>query len=179
MKPQVTAEPLTDYRMLARAAGITAHDAEIRVPLSRWYRAEHSPIRCLLWWIDLRGIPYRVSVHLARHKIGVEHFVSTTRPDLAPDGGSDSKSAPVNHGMLVNAQALITMSRKRLCYRSHHQTVETWLRVRRAVGEHDPDLRDAMVPECVYRARCPEMTECHIGEKTVRRMYEQVGPARD
>ena len=172
MKCAVTAEPLTDYRMLARAAGITAHGAEIRVPLSRWYRAEHSPIRCLLWWIELRGIPYRVSVHLVRHKIGVEHYVSTTRPDLAPDGGSDSKTAPVDHGMLVNAQALIMMSRKRLCYRSHHQTIEAWLRVRRAVGEHDPDLRDAMVPECVYRGRCPEMTECHIGEERVARMYQ-------
>ena len=171
MKPQATAEPLTDYRMLARAAGVTAHGAEIRLPLSRWYRAEHSPIRCLLWWIELRGIPYRASVHLARHKAGVEHYVSTTRPDIAPDGGSDSKSAPVDHGMLINAQALITMSRKRLCYRSHHQTIKAWLRVRRAVGEHDPDLQGSMVPECVYRGRCPEMTECHIGEERVARMY--------
>ena len=54
-------------------------------PSSDWKRrlllSEHSPIRKLHigWkWSDLK---YWVSVHLVRHKYGIEHFVSTQRTD--------------------------------------------------------------------------------------------------
>ena len=56
-----------------------------KYPDSEWKRklimAEHSPIRKLkfAWrWMDL---PYWVSVHFVRHKIGIEHFVKTQRTD--------------------------------------------------------------------------------------------------
>ena len=39
-------------------------------------KAEHSPIRTLMFTIRLT-IPYFVSTHLVRHKIGVEHYVQS------------------------------------------------------------------------------------------------------
>ena len=43
-------------------------------------KAEHSPIRTLMFTIRLT-IPYFVSVHLVRHKIGIEHYVQSQRND--------------------------------------------------------------------------------------------------
>ena len=126
--------------------------------------AEHSPIRCLQFRIRLENLPYWVSVHLVRHKIGVEHFVTTQRDDRTDKSASRAdlpQGALVAHEMLVNAQALIAMSRKRLCFLASPETTLAWMKVRslvRAIGE--PELADLMVPECVYRGFCPEMSRC-------------------
>jgi hypothetical protein len=61
-------------------------------------RAEHSPLRCLMFNIDFYDIPYYVSVHLVRH-IHAQPFVSTSRPDI--DGNmkprdEQKKTDPVN-----------------------------------------------------------------------------------
>ena len=47
----------------------------------RIIRAEHSPLRCLMFNIDLYDIPRFVSDHLVRH-IHTQPFVSTGRHDL-------------------------------------------------------------------------------------------------
>lgn len=126
--------------------------------------AEHSPIRCLQFRIRLENLPYWVSVHLVRHKIGVDHFVTTQRDDRTDKPVSRAampQGAPVTHEMLVNAQALIAMSRKRLCFLASPETTLAWKKVRSlvlAIGE--PELADLMVPECVYRGFCPEMSRC-------------------
>lgn len=126
--------------------------------------AEHSPIRCLQFRIRLENLPYWVSVHLVRHKIGVDHFVTTQRDDRTDKPVSRAampQCAPVTHEMLVNAQALIAMSRKRLCFLASQETTLAWKKVRSlvlAIGE--PELADLMVPECVYRGFCPEMSRC-------------------
>lgn len=126
--------------------------------------AEHSPIRCLQFRIRLENLPYWVSVHLVRHKFGVEHFVTTQRDDRT--GGTVNRAdlpqgALVIHEMLVNAQALIAMSRKRLCFLASKETTQAWRTVQLlmvAIGE--TEIADLMVPECVYRGFCPEMSRC-------------------
>lgn len=126
--------------------------------------AEHSPIRCLQFRIRLENLPYWVSVHLVRHKIGVDHFVTTQRDDRTDKPvirAAMPQGSPVTHEMLVNAQALIAMSRKRLCFLASTETTLAWKKVRSlvlAIGE--PELADLMVPECVYRGFCPEMSRC-------------------
>ena len=138
---------------------------------ARMLRCEHSPIRTQLYWIELLKVPTFVSVHLVRHKIGVEHFVQSNRDDR---GGSDTvdRKTPVNHGMLVNAQALLNISRKRLCLNSHRTTVAWWMRVRRAMLSIDPVMSGGMVPECVYRnGVCPELRMCKAGVDKVCAAY--------
>ena len=134
-------------------------------PSSFWKRqllmAEHSPIRKLKlsWrWVDL---PYWVSVHFVRHKIGIEHFVKTQRTDrtgIERDGLP--QGAPVNHECEADAQALITISRKRLCSAAAEETRAAWQLVKDEVAKVEPELATCMVRECVYRGHCPEMFPC-------------------
>lgn len=135
-------------------------------PTSDWKRnllmSEHSPIRKLKisWrWEDLKSW---VSVHIVRHKIGIEHFVSTQRSDRT---GLDRNKLPqdslVNHECEADAQALINISRKRLCNCASLETRQAWQLVKNKVGEVEPELSKCMVRECVYRnGLCPEMFPC-------------------
>lgn len=124
--------------------------------------SEHSPIRKLKisWrWEDLK---YWVSVHLVRHKIGIEHFVSTQRTDRT---GIDRNKLPqdslVNHECEADAQALINISRKRLCNCASLETRQAWQEVKSKIAEVEPELAQCMVKECVYRnGFCPEMFPC-------------------
>ena len=88
-----------------------------KYPSSEWkhkiLRAEHSPIRLLEFTFVFRELPYWVSVHIVRHWLGIEHFVSTQRTDrTGVDRNNKSQNALVTHRIRVNAQAMINISRK-------------------------------------------------------------------
>ena len=83
-------------------------------------KSEHSPIRTLMFTIKMNGIPYCNSVHYVRHKYGVEHYVMSQRKN--PDRDAERQDAPVTHIMDINAQALINIARKRLCYKADKMT---------------------------------------------------------
>ena len=67
---------------------------------------------------------------------------------------------PVDHECEANAQALINISRKRLCRKASKETQDAWWEVRRKIQEVDPIMAEAMVCECVYRGFCPEFSSC-------------------
>jgi hypothetical protein len=171
---KVIIEPQTDIRLVRRAAEMTTHGQPVKASLKSWYRCEHSPVRARLFWIEMHGIPSFVSVHLTRHKVGVEHFVQSMRDDRGGVGDEAvNRLTPVNHGMLVNAQAIITMGRKRLCYTSHKKTVAVWRKLRGEMANVDEALVKYMVPECVYRnGICPEFSECKPGMAAVLEAYK-------
>lgn len=127
--------------------------------LGRFIRAEHSPVRALLLEVGMYGIAPETSVHFCRHKVGVEHFVTTSRPDRTgvPRGGT------VDHIMVCNPQALVNMGRRRLCNRAEAPTLEAMRQVRDCLLLSDGWLREvgmALVPDCVYRGRCFEVRPC-------------------
>ena len=135
-------------------------------PSSDWKRrlllSEHSPIRKLHigWkWSDLK---YWVSVHLVRHKYGIEHFVSTQRTDRTGISRDEMpQNSLVNHECEANAQALINISRKRLCHCASPETRQAWQKVKSEIALVEPELASVMVKECVYRnGLCPEMFTC-------------------
>ena len=136
-----------------------------KYPDAAWKRklilAEHSPIRKMkfAWrWVDL---PYWVSVHFVRHKIGIEHFVKTQRSDrTGVDRTELPQGAPVSHECEADAQALINISRKRLCSSASPETRAAWQMVKDAVAQVEPELASCMVRECVYRGFCTEMFGC-------------------
>lgn len=125
-------------------------------------KAEHSPIRVNTYRIDLIGIPYFVSVHFVRHKIGVEHFVKSQRTDrTGEDRNNKKQSALVNHTMVLNAQAIINISRKRLCNKADKDTQKIWQEVVDVIKVAYPTLSKYCVPECTYRGGiCPEINPC-------------------
>ena len=134
-------------------------------PTSDWKRrlimSEHSPIRRMGFYWRWTNLKYWVSVHLVRHKIGIEHFVSTQRSDRT---GMNRDQLPqnslVNHACEADAQALINISRKRLCHCASLETRQAWQEVKNEVATVEPELASCMVKECVYRGFCPEMFSC-------------------
>lgn len=125
-------------------------------------KAEHSPLRALMFTIDFYDIPYYASVHLCRH-VHAQPFVSTSRPDI--DGtmkprGEQKKSDPVNMRLLLNAQEIINISRARLCQRAESTTRNLWQQAVRELQVIEPMLACACVPNCIYRGLCPELKSC-------------------
>lgn len=135
-------------------------------PSSEWKRrlimSEHSPVRRIKFYWRWKDIKYWVSVHLVRHKIGIEHWVATQRTDRTGiDRNELPQGALVNHACEADAQALINISRKRLCHCASKETREAWLLVKEEVAKVEPELASCMVKECVYRGFCPEMFSCN------------------
>ena len=126
--------------------------------------AEHSPIRLVEYEWTWKDLKQWVSVHFARHHEGCEKFVHTQREDRRkldvprdelPQGSLNDMD------MVANAQALINISRKRLCSCARPETRTAWKQVKEAIRQIDPVMADKMVPECVYRGFCPEwMKSC-------------------
>lgn len=155
-----------NWRSVADAARTTvSKSVGDKEPSSIWKKkillAEHSPIRQLIvkWkWVDL---PYWVSTHFVRHKIGIEHWVSTQREDRT--GVARNKLLQTDlvwHECEANAQALINISRKRLCANAAIETRKAWLLVLDNLYKLEPELHSCCVPDCVYRGHCCEMKSC-------------------
>lgn len=138
-------------------------------PTDSWKKsillAEHSPIRKIKFswkWTDLKSW---VSVHFVRHWLGILHFVTTQRTDRTGINRDESpQNTPVEHECEANAQALINISRKRLCNQASAETRNAWIEVKGEVAKVDTILASVMVRECIYRGFCPEMYPCGYTE---------------
>ena len=131
--------------------------------------AEHSPIRLLEYEWTWADIMQWVTAHLVRHHEGCEKFVHSQRGDrraILDEYNVSSRNelpqgATNDMDMTANAQALINISRKRLCSCAYKETREAWKQVQDAIRKVDPVMADKMVPECIYRGFCPEfMNPC-------------------
>ena len=136
-----------------------------KYPDTEWKRklilSEHSPIRRMKFYWRWIGLKSWVSVHIVRHKIGIEHWVSTQRSDRTGTNRDElPQGALVNHACEADAQALINISRKRLCSCASSETRAAWQLVKEEIAKTEPELADCMVKECIYRVFCPEMFSC-------------------
>lgn len=182
--------PKADWIRVVNAARMTWGKQTIdHEPSDKFKRkillAEHSPIRLLEYDFTIDDVRQWVTVHLVRHHVGCEKFVSSQRQDindqvevitkrlieLLKDEGMirDNwrerdylfQGEPNKMNMSCNAQAFINISRKRLCYGcTSPETRQAWELVIRALKEVDPILAEKCVPECLYRGFCPEKDRC-------------------
>lgn len=124
--------------------------------------SEHSPIRLarIKWSWD--GIKSWISVHFARHWLGWEKWVSTQRTDRTGVNRDKSpQDTPVNMDVEANAQALINVSRYRLCKQASKETREYMMDLKASIKEAgQKEISDVMVPNCIYRMGCPEFRTC-------------------
>ena len=127
--------------------------------------SEHSPIRKLKLNWKWDSIKSWVSVHFVRHKYGVEHWVSTRRSDrTGVDRNELRQDELVSHEMELNAQSVINISRKRMCYQASSETIKAWKEVLNEIDDVEPELRLCCVPEGIYRGGCSEFNNCgHCG----------------
>ena len=151
-----------------------------------WLLAEHSPIKVVEWCIDIDNLRQWVGVHLLRHpfvlpfissqrsdrvedkEAQIEMVLSYIKEDIINDPLFDKKEwrdyrlqgSTNNHSFVVNAQTLINISKKRLCHQASKETRDVWLLVHDCIKEQDKEMAAAMVPTCIYRGFCPEITCC-------------------
>ena len=159
-------EKVTSWKRVLNAARRTIGKKPVdKEPSNSWKAklllAEHSPIRLLEFDWTWGEIQQWVTTHLVRHHEGCEKFVHTQRVDRNPElEGLSIDELPQgllnDMDMTANAQALINISRKRLCSCASKETREAWKQVKEAIREVDPIMADKMVPECIYRGFCPE-----------------------
>lgn len=123
--------------------------------------AEHSPIRdiSIKWrWKDM---PHWITVHWVRHKW--EKFVRTQRSDRT---GIPREKLPQDEPQTfvgeANVQHLIDTYRKRLCYQASPETRAYAEDFKRVLAESQPEIAGVLVPHCVYRCGCPEMSPCPV-----------------
>lgn len=164
---KIEVKKITSWADVLDAANFTRNKKEQHKEPSEAFKkamikAEHSPLRCLLFAINFYDIPYYVSVHLCRH-IHAQPFVSTSRPDIVSNAKPRSeqlKSDPVNMKLFLNAQEIINISKARLCNRAETETRLIWLQAIRKLNDIEPVLANACVPNCIYRGFCPEINSC-------------------
>lgn len=129
--------------------------------LRKYLISEHSPIRSLVVAILITDMSYYTSVHFARH-VHTLHYVTSNRPDRTNKGRTINDR--VKHKMVVNAQGLIDMMRKRLCSKCAPDTLSIAKQIKRLMmSSHDMDMKvlgEVLVPNCVYRGGCSEFKSC-------------------
>lgn len=125
----------------------------------RMLKSEHSPIRVISFRWIWRDMPYWVSTHFVRHKIGIEHFVRSQRGDELR--GSLPQDAPVDHECVANVQAIISISRKRLCLKAAPETYAAWAML---VERLPTVVYNVCLPDCQYRGGCYEIKPCSKGK---------------
>ena len=122
-----------------RTIGKTPIDKE---PSDNWKKmvimAEHSPIKLVEYLISFSDLRQWVGVHLLRHEHTLP-FIHSQREDRRED---------------IDALVDKVLS----C--ASKETREAWNAVKEAIAEFDPIMANAMVRNCVYRGRCPEMKYC-------------------
>lgn len=169
MSEIVRLDQVTSWKRALNAARRTIGKAPLaKEPSKSWEAklllAEHSPIRLVEFDWTWEGIMQWVTTHLVRHHEGCEKFVHSQRGDrrVLPVPRNELPQGALNDmDMTANAQAIINISRKRLCSCASKETREAWKQVVEAIREVDPVLADKCVPECLYRGFCPEfMNPC-------------------
>jgi hypothetical protein len=162
-------EQATPWKRALNAARRTIGKSQLdKEPTDSWKAkillAEHSPIRLVEYDWTWEKIKQWVTAHLVRHHEGCEKFVHSQRGDrreLPIERDKMPQGAVNDMDMTANAQALINISRKRLCSCASPETRKAWNQVKEEIRKIDPILADKMVPECLYRGFCPEwMSSC-------------------
>lgn len=164
---EIKVERITDWKLALNAARFTQRKGDLdKEPSTNFKRnlikAEHSPLRCVQYMISMYDIPYYTSVHFVRH-VHAQPFCSTSRPDI--DGNQlpreeQKKSDLVNLRLMISAEEILNISRKRLCYKAEKETRDVWVEVLCKLADIDPELVEACVPNCIYRGNCPEFDCC-------------------
>ena len=133
--------------------------------MHKMLKSKHSPIRTLMFTIRMT-IPYYVSTHFVRHKIGVEHFVQSQRNDRQAnyDRETAPQSAMVSHVMEINAEQLMFMANRRLCGMADKTTRYIMQGICRGVEKLCPEFVGHLKPMCEYLHECPEFKSCGYWE---------------
>lgn len=153
-------------RTIGKEAGATPNETWKKKLLI----CKHSPIRkgVVCWkWAE---IPYAISTHFARHHIGCEKFISTSREDRTNTPREQrSQMDMVSMEMEANIDALLNISARRLCTCADVTTRQYWEDLRQEIKKYDEIIAWAMVPQCIERGGCVEpFSNCKYYENVMK-----------
>lgn len=158
MRVELISHPTDEDWIIARNnALITQRKQSDKVPSSslktKFLISEHSPIRSLEIIWEWRDLPYWISVHFVRHHIGITHYVSSQRNDIQKlyDRRKAPQDSLVNHRCVANFQAILNISRARLCICASKETRQAWNSFLDAIKEVEPELYRCCTKPCVYQ----------------------------
>ena len=155
-----------DWCEVKRRALVTVGKEMVKEPDFEWKRkilaARHSPIRRLQFSFYIE-CPYWVSVHLCRH-IHAQPYVKSQRNDRQSD--YDRTKAPQDEKVKMiwhmNAEELMTIANKRLCYKASKETRQIVQMMCDEVLKVCPEFENLLVPMCKYHnGKCHEMFSCN------------------
>jgi len=155
-----------DWQEVKDAAMTTIGKDAGASPTSEWKRrmllCEHSPIRKLIVKWKWQGLLWFVQTHFTRHHVGVEWQVSTSRTDRTGIDRTEtgSQANPVDVEGEANAQAIINISRKRLCSQASTETRVAWRSFLFELAREEPEIEKVAVIDCIYRGYCYEYKSC-------------------
>jgi len=156
---------LTSQELIAKAMSYTS-DSKVKLSdrvVNQMYDSQHSPIRSQIYMIEMLDIPTFVSVHFVRHSVGVTHYVKSNREDRANISDVADRNTPVNHMMILNAESLMSMARKRLCFKASKETREVMEQIVLELSKQNDMLANYLMPECWYRGGvCHEQNGCKV-----------------
>lgn len=125
-------------------------------------KARHSPIRELRFAFRLTGVPYYVSVHLARH-IHAQPYVRSQRNDRQDDYDRNAarQDAPVDMIWTMGGEELLIIVNKRSCSKADAATRAIVGAMCRLVRIYCPEFSEFLVPMCEYHGGvCYEPEPC-------------------
>jgi hypothetical protein len=153
-----------DWLLTRNNALVTQRKSSDKIPSSKLRKkfliSEHSPIRSLefVWeWVD---IPSWVATHFVRHHEGFQPYISSQRNDIQElyDRRKAPQDASVIARIQANAQAILNVSKARICTNASLETRQAWRMFLDTIKNIAPELEELCVPPCIYRnGLCPEV----------------------
>lgn len=129
-------------------------------------KSEHSPLRGRIYLVTMK-VPYFVAMHFRTHHVGIDHFISTSRTDRTGESERPPQTALVTYTAILNAQAILNTSRKRMCLKSSPETRKAWTDVVSELNKVDPLLAEECKPQCLHLGRCTEFKSCGFYDKYI------------
>lgn len=175
MKVEILKHPTEeDWLLCKKCTLVTVSKDSDKPATDEWkvklLKANHSPIRTLQFCFRLNDIPYWVSVHLVRH-VHATPFVSTQRDDrqCKYKRGKAPQDSPVTMCWYMNAEELITIAHKRLCNQASSETRKLIQEICNEVIKVNPEFKELLVPNCVYRGGLCDEFKCCGFNRTLRK----------
>lgn len=112
------------------------------------------------------------SAVLQGNKEAAQHNILCVSDNLDELPKDFDRYAPTSLAVLLNAEAIINMSHKRLCTMASKETREIWEKVCELIEECDPDLYPHLVKPCVACGVCREKCCSYIYTDKFRKERE-------
>lgn len=155
---RIEVEKITNTDLLHEANSMTTGRPS-KMSLRQCYRAMHSNMRTQLFWIKMFDIKLSAASHFVRH-VHAQPFQRSKRPDRDPNAQDLGRNTPTDLGLLVNAEEIVNISEKRLCFQASTETREIWQKTLELIEEVDPDLVKFCKKPCVLQGYCRESKPC-------------------